>query len=300
MKSLTIHKMIKLKTIVTIIFISCSFSSFSQTLNWVVTSEQSAKANPLKIEPKNIALGRNIFKRTCVACHGEKADGKGLILSANLVDEKFTKQSDGAAFFKISSGRDKMPPFSAMLKEDEIWSVINYLRVLVDPSSIPPPKNVKLIVSTGEEIKSITATIMSADSTHEPLQEVDVHFYVKRDFGLMRIGELSNFTGADGKIKIIFPEKIIGNYEGNVEILVKVENNFLFNDFESSVTKKWGKPMVTEEDQFTRRALWGSRDKSPIWLLLLANGIIALVWAVIAYVVYNIFRIKKAGRIFLK
>ena len=292
--------MIKLKTIVTIIFISCSFSSFSQTLNWVVTSEQAAKTNPLKIEPKNIALGRNIFKRTCVACHGEKADGKGLILSSNLVDEKFTKQSDGAAYYKISTGRDKMPPFAAMLKTDEIWSVINYLRVLVDPSSIPPPKNVKMEVSTGEEIKSITATIMSADSTHEPLQEVDVHFYVKRDFGLMRIGELSNFTGANGKVKIVFPEKIVGNSEGLVELVVKVENNFLFNDFESSVTKKWGKPMVTEEDQFTRRALWGSRDKSPIWLLLLANGIIALVWAVIAYVVYNIFRIKKAGRIFLK
>ena len=290
----------KLKTIVTITFILCSFFSFSQTLNWVVTTEQAAKTNPLKIEPKNIALGRNIFKRTCVACHGEKADGKGLILSANLVDEKFTKQSDGAAFFKISSGRDKMPPFAAMLKEDEIWSVINYLRVLVDPSSIPPPKNVKLIVSTGEEIKSITATIMSADSTHKPLQEVDVHFYVKRDFGLMRIGELSNYTGADGKVKIVFPEKIIGNYEGNVEVLVKVENNFLFSDVEASVVKKWGKPLVTEEDQFTRRALWGSRDKSPIWLLLLANGIIALVWAVITYVIYNLFRIKKAGRIFLK
>lgn len=292
--------MTKLKTIVSIIIIAFSLSTFAQTVAWEVTTDQAANTNPLKIEPKNIALGRNIFKRSCVACHGEKADGKGLIASSSLVDEKFTKQSDGAAFYKISTGRDKMPPFGAMLKEDEIWSVINYLSVLVDPSSIPPPKDVKMLVSTGEEIKSITATIISADSTHQPLQEVDVHFYVRRDFGLMQIGGLSNYTGADGKVKVVFPDKIVGNSEGHVELVVKVENNFFYNDIESSVVKKWGKPMVTEEEQFSRRALWGSRDKSPIWLLFLANGIIALVWAVIFYVFYNLFRIKKAGKIFFK
>lgn len=289
-----------LKAIVLILVIAGYSNAFSQTGIWEVTADQAGKMNPLKIEPRNIALGRNLFKRTCVACHGERADGKGLIQSTSLVDEKFTKQSDGAAFHKIYSGRDKMPPFATMLKEDEIWAVINYLRVLVDPSSIPPPKNVKMELSTGDEIKTITATILSADSTNRPLQEVDVHFYIKRDFGLMRIGELANYTGADGKVKIVFPEKIVGNSDGNVELIVKVENNFLYNDFETSVVKKWGKPLVTEDEQFTRRALWGSRDKSPIWLLLLANGIIAIVWAVIAYVLYNLFRIKKAGRIFFK
>ena len=257
------------------------------------------KRNPLEILPKNIALGRNIFKRTCVACHGEKADGKGLIQSASLIEEKFQKQTDGSVFFKINTGRDKMPPFASMLKEEEIWSVINYLRVLVNPSSIPPPKDVKMVVSTGEGIKSVTATIMSADSLKLPLNEVDVHFYVKRDFGLMRIGELSNYTGADGKVKVIFPEKIVGDSLGNVELVVRVENNFFFNDTESSVIRKWGDQLVTDEDLFNRRALWGARDKSPIWLLLLANGIIALVWAVIFYVIYNLFRIK-SGQDILK
>ncbi len=292
--------MIQLRIIVSFISFAFYCSALAQTAAWEVLAEQSDKMNPLKIEPKNIALGRNIFKRSCVACHGEKADGLGLIQSTSLTDEKFMKQSDGTVFYKISSGRDKMPPFASMLKEDEIWSVINYLRVLVDPSSVPPPKDVKMTVSTGDEIKSITATIVSADSTNRPIQDVDVHFYVRRDFGLMRIGEQSNYTGSDGKVKVVFPEKITGSMEGNVELVIKVENNFLFNDTEFSVIKKWGKPMVTEEEQFTRRALWGSRDKSPIWLLLVANGIIALVWAVIIYVIFNMFRIKKAGRIFIK
>ena len=290
----------KLKSIVSILIFACSFSAFSQTKPWEVTADLASKKNPLEILPKNLALGRNIFKRNCVACHGEKADGKGLIQSSSLIDEKFQKQSDGAVFYKVNTGRDKMPPFSTMMKEDEIWSVINYLRVLVNPSALPPPRDVKLVVTTGEEIKSITATIMSADTLRLPLNEVDVHFYVKRDFGLMRIGEVSNYTGADGKVKVIFPEKIVGNGEGNVELVVKIENNFLYNDAESITMKKWGTPLVTMDEQFNSRALWGARDKSPIWLLLLANGIIAIVWAVIAYVFYNLFRIKKAGKIFIK
>lgn len=292
--------MARLNTIVAILIFACSLGAYSQTATWEVSADQAAKKNPLEILPKNLALGRNIFKRTCVACHGEKADGKGLIQSTNLIDEKFQKQTDGTVFYKISTGRDKMPPFSSMLKEDEIWSVINYLRVLVDPSAIPPPKNVALELTTGEEIKSITATVLSADSTKLPLNEVDVHFYVKREFGLMRIGELSNYTGTDGKVKVVFPEKIVGDSEGNVTLVVKIENNFLYNDNETTAVKKWGTPLLSHEDEFSRRALWGARDKSPVWLLLLANGIIAIVWAVIVYVIYNLFRIKKAGKIFIK
>jgi mono/diheme cytochrome c family protein len=291
--------MARLKFIISAVFIALSLINTAQTTPWQVTAEQAGKTNPLKIEPKNLALGRNIFKRSCVACHGEKADGKGLILSTSLIDSAFQKQTDGVVFYKISTGRDKMPPFSAMLKEDEIWSVINYLRVLVDPSAIPPPKNVKLEVLTGEEIKSITASV-SSDSLKQPLAEVDVHFYVQTDFGLMRLGETSNYTGTDGKVKVVFPENIVGDAEGNVKLAVKIENNFLYNDTELLVEKKWGKPLVSHEDEFSRRSLWGARDKSPVWLLLLANGILVAVWAVILFVIINLFRIKKEGRIFIK
>lgn len=292
--------MARLKFILSVAFLAFCLISKAQTTPWVVTAEQAGKTNPLKIEPKNLALGRNIFKRSCVACHGEKADGKGLIQSTSLIDSAFQKQPDGVVFYKISTGRDKMPPFTGMLKEDEIWSVINYLRVLVDPSAIPKPKDVKLEVSTGEEIKTITATVLSSDSLKQPLSEVDVHFYVKTDFGLMTIGEPSNYTGTDGKVKALFPENVIGDTEGNVNLIVKIENNFLYNDSEVLVQKKWGKPLVSHEDEFSRRSLWGARDKSPVWLLILANGILVIVWSVIVYVIINLFRIKKEGRIFLK
>ena len=292
--------MAKITLLISIIILTCTLNANSQVKPWQVSAEDAGTINPIPIELKNLGIGRNIFTRTCVACHGAKADGKGLIQSTSLIDETFQKQSDGSVFFKINAGRDKMPPFKGMLKEDEIWSVINYLRVLVNRSALPPAKDVNLEISTGEEIKSVTAFVHSADSAKLPFREVDVHFYIKRDFGLMRIGEFSNYTGADGKVKVVFPEKIIGDKDGNVTVLAKVEDNFLYNNSEMAVERKWGEQMVTEDEKFNQRALWGSRDKSPVWLLLLANGIIVGIWGVIFYVIYNLFQIKKASKIFIK
>ena len=292
--------MTKYKLLISIGLLACTQLAISQVKPWPVSPEDAAKVNPVAIELKNLGIGRNVFTRSCVACHGAKADGKGLIQSANLIDAAFQKQSDGVLFFKISTGRDKMPPFNSMLKEEEIWSVVNYLRVLVNRSALPPAKDVKLELSTGDEIKSITAFVHGTDSANLTFQEVEVSFYIKREFGLMRIGESYNLTGADGKVKMVFPEKIIGDAEGNVILLARVENSFIYNDAETEVVRKWGDPLVTEDEKFNQRALWGSRDKSPVWLLLVANGIIAGIWGVILYVIYNLFRIKKAGRIFIE
>lgn len=290
----------KHKLLMLIFLLTFGQLTFSQLKPWPVSAEDAAKVNPIAIELKTLGIGRSVFTRTCIACHGAKADGKGLIQSANLIDPVFQKQTDGAIFFKISTGKDKMPPFSSMLKEDEIWSVINYLRVLVNRSALPPAKDVTIEIATGDEIKSITAFVHSNDPTNLPFQEVDVSFYIKREFGLMRIGQSSNPTGADGKVKEVFPENIIGDMEGNVTILAKVENSFIYNDAETEVVRKWGDQLVPDDEKFNRRALWGSRDKSPVWLLLVANGIIAGIWGVILYVIYNLFRIKKAGNIFTK
>jgi mono/diheme cytochrome c family protein len=292
--------MAKLKILVSLIMMVSSLSAISQTKPWPGSPEDAAKVNPVAIELKNLGIGRSIFARSCVACHGAKADGKGLIQSANLIDPVFQKQSDGAIFYKINTGRDKMPPFRSMLKEDEIWSVINYLRVLVNRLALPPTKDVKIELTTGDEIKSITAFVHSTGPTILPFQEVDVNFYIKRNLGLMRIGKSSNLTGIDGKVKVIFPEKIVGDEDGNVTLIVKVENSFLYNNAELEIVRRWGSPLKTYDENFNQRTLWGSRDKSPVWLLLLANGIIAGIWGVIFYVIYNLFRIKKAGKIFIK
>ena len=193
-----------------------------------------------------------------------------------------------------------MPPFKGILTDNELWSVINYLRILVNPASLPPAKDLKIELIANETQKTVTAFVRSADSLKQPLQEVDVHFYIQRDYGLLQLGKQPNYTGNDGKVTVLFPDHIIGDFKGKLSVLGKIENSFLYNDVTVTIDLKWGLPLKTEDEIFDRRSLWGSRDKSPVWLLLLANGILAAVWGVIIYIVINLLKIKKAGKIFFK
>ncbi len=292
--------MATLKNIIPILMLFFPVATYSQKDVWTVPPEKAAKVNPLEIKPKNLTVGKNIFSRNCVACHGAKADGQGLIQSASFLTDTFQKQTDGAIFHKMVTGRNKMPPFGSVLKDDEVWSVINYLRVLVNPSVLPPPKDIRIELAASEETHSLTAFLTTADSVRVPLGEVDVHYYIKRDFGLMRFGEISNYTSEKGKVTVSFPDGIIGDDQGNVTVLARIENDFLYKNNESAVVLRWGSLLVTEDAKFNERTLWGSRSKSPVWLLILANGILAGVWGVILYILYNLFRIKKAGKIFIK
>lgn len=299
MKLLTIYNMSIIKTVICVILLTWTLEAFSQTGPWKVSEENARIRNPAETNSKNIATGKNVFLRSCVACHGQKGDGKGLLQSTSLLTDTFQKQSDGVIYFKINTGRDKMPSFKGTLNDDEIWSVVNYLRVLVNPSLVPPAKDVALEITASDEQKTITALVSTSDSLKQPLSEIDVHFYIKRDFGDMRFGETSNYTGTDGKATVMFPENIIGNLQGKITIVGKVENNIFYNDISASIDRNWGVKLKTEDDKYNQRSLWGARSQSPIWLLLLANGILFAVWAVILYVFFNLRRIKKTGKIYL-
>lgn len=288
------------RIIISTLLLAVSLGSYSQTGEWLVSAEDAGKKNPVEINPRNISVGKSIYINSCAACHGAKADGKGLLASADLISDTVQTQTDGTIFYKIRSGRNKMPPFKGILSDNELWSVINYLRILVNPSSLPPAKDLKIELIAYETQKTVTAFVRSTDSLKKPLSEVDVHFYIQRDFGLLQFGQVTNFSENDGKVTVLFPDNIIGDFQGNVTILSKVENSFLYNDVTVTIDLKWGLPLKTEDEIFDRRSLWGSRDKSPVWLLLLANGILAAVWGVVIYIIINLLKIKKAGKIFFK
>ncbi|OFX17894.1 MAG: hypothetical protein A2033_03700 [Bacteroidetes bacterium GWA2_31_9] len=270
---------------------------------WTIPADASQKINNVEITPKSLTVGKSIFNKMCQSCHGKKADGMGLMKSASLIADSLQLQKDGVIFYKIATGKDQMPPFQSILKEEEIWAVINYLRILVNPDSVPPAKNVKLILSgTGKgNQRKVTAMVMEkGDSAYIMQPDVDIHFYIKREFGLMRFGNDYNYTGSSGKVSAMFPTGIIGDKEGVVTIYAKIEDSFMFTETTDSIVQKWGKPIVVNNEAFDERSLWASRDKAPVWLLLVANGIILFVWLFIILVIVNIFRIKKLSKLFIK
>ena len=84
-------------------------------------------------------LGHGVFTANCITCHGEAGKGDGILAKslpvkpADLTNPAVWQQSDGALFWKISEGRAPMPTWKALLKEEERWNVINYIRATFGP-----------------------------------------------------------------------------------------------------------------------------------------------------------------------
>jgi mono/diheme cytochrome c family protein len=114
----------------------CSFS-FYQAKPWVVPDAYTKKANPVKADEESLKTGKAIWGKHCQSCHGKTGLGDGTKaaqLETELSDfttDDVQKQSDGSMFYKVLEGRDEMPTFKKKIPdEEEIWSVINYVRTL--------------------------------------------------------------------------------------------------------------------------------------------------------------------------
>jgi mono/diheme cytochrome c family protein len=98
---------------------------------WTAPSVESARTNPLSGQPTVVAGGRKLFQQRCSTCHGE--DGAGTAGAPDLTRSSVRRQSDGALFWKITSGntRTGMPTFS-FLPPLQRWQLVLYVRSLSD------------------------------------------------------------------------------------------------------------------------------------------------------------------------
>lgn len=125
-------------SIITALLLACTvLYSFGQAKPWAVPDKNAKMANPVKSSDESIKTGKAVWSKHCQSCHGKlgKGDGtKAATLETEVGDltlEDSQKQSDGSMFFKVAEGRDEMPSFKKKIPdEEEIWSVINYVRTL--------------------------------------------------------------------------------------------------------------------------------------------------------------------------
>jgi mono/diheme cytochrome c family protein len=137
--------MIKQKQIFTIItlFSGICLVGFSSEKNVSNHSDQEAwKApawadtlkSPFHEEPLTLAQGEELFTLYCATCHGETGYGDGAAggalgqKPANFHDTLVTSQSNGALFWKLSTGKGNMPPFKDVFTEEQRWQLVAYLR----------------------------------------------------------------------------------------------------------------------------------------------------------------------------
>lgn len=155
---------------------------------WIVPAEWKTKINPLAGISESVSAGKKIYLNYCASCHGEKGKGNGaLALSLNPrpadhSSQSFQAQKDAEIFYKTYSGRNSMPPFKHALSENEIWSVVNFIRVLKsEPSkpvqpvkSIPVTKVIPEKKGTKNDSNTVKIKILPPrpDTSHHANQEM--------------------------------------------------------------------------------------------------------------------------------
>lgn len=111
-------------------------SVMGQSSNWTAPEYANSLINPFKGKENATAEGKVIFNQMCVICHGMQGLGNGeagLSLErkpANFLALKVINETDGSIFWKLTEGKSPMASYNDLLREDQRWKLVNYIRVL--------------------------------------------------------------------------------------------------------------------------------------------------------------------------
>lgn len=141
----------------------------------------------------------------------------------------------------------------------------------------------------------ISLMAMDAEGNEAPVGETEVNLFVQRLFGLLPLSEDPETTDESGEVVVEFPADIPGDSAGNLIIVARIEDHERFGNLEFRRRINWGVPVVIDPAK-RERELWSSRANAPIYLIVIVNAMLAGIWGVILYIVYQAFKIRKLGR----
>lgn len=111
--------------------------------NLLIPDQDKTRPNPEANNPDAIKNIERVYQSRCQVCHG--VDGKGQSATGSrmfpragdLTGTRAQTRSDGSIFWIIGNGlpHTGMPGWKGVLKDDEIWQLVEYVRAL--PKGIP-------------------------------------------------------------------------------------------------------------------------------------------------------------------
>jgi mono/diheme cytochrome c family protein len=114
-----------------------SFSgSADKSEQWTAPSRASQRKNPVSPDANSVAAGKTVYIKECLSCHGSTGKGDGSAAKdltkspGDLSNPKMWEQTDGALFWKITTGKSPMATYEKLLTEQQRWNVVNYTRTL--------------------------------------------------------------------------------------------------------------------------------------------------------------------------
>lgn len=174
-------------------FAACH-SSQQKGANWEAPDEANAQNSPFPITADVELKGGKLYSLYCRTCHGENGLGDGAAGSgldpkpANFHRKKVQSQSNGAIFYKLSTGRGAMPAFKNSLSEEQRWQLVSYIRKLPNIKGVVKPP-----VALRPDIK--VEHVMDVDSLAVRILRNPVTgdlWYTTFDGNVFRIKDLKN------------------------------------------------------------------------------------------------------------
>ena len=108
-----------------------------------------SQKNPMASTTENIAAGKEAFSHYCAACHGMDGQNTGVPFAdrmsppvPSLASKEVQSYTDGQIKQVIDYGISPsgMPASKGMLSEEEIWSIVVFLRHLPPAGSLGEPE----------------------------------------------------------------------------------------------------------------------------------------------------------------
>lgn len=104
--------------------------------------------NPFEGQESVMERGQEMFGVFCANCHGNKGKGDGylytsgkyIVLPRSLVGETARNLKDGEIYHSITVGFGSMGAHGAMIRPDDRWKIVSYVREVLQPAALEEEK----------------------------------------------------------------------------------------------------------------------------------------------------------------
>jgi mono/diheme cytochrome c family protein len=115
----------------------CSMQkSHAQQVHWKAPEWTDTLKAPFFVTGTTIEKGKLLFDKICSVCHGFAGKGDGIAgINLNPRPQDVTSalvqdQTDGAIFWKITTGKPPMAAYKTVLTSEQRWQLVSYIRKL--------------------------------------------------------------------------------------------------------------------------------------------------------------------------
>ena len=144
--------------------------------HWMAPKDDAAKVNPIKSDAASIDRGKKSYFQNCASCHGAKAMGDGpAAASLNPKPSNLVAMSgghpDGDFAWKIANGRGAMPVWKSVLKQNEVWDLVNYIQNLNPKGKMMDMSKMDHSNMSKEDMKKMMSNMGHSDADGHHKQE---------------------------------------------------------------------------------------------------------------------------------